>query len=60
MEKFYYIYNPIQADFMFKQGTEIVEIGRGGKGDIYVKFTKNELSERVFKQWCSRNDEHYK
>lgn len=54
-QKFFYIYNPHQANFYVLNGLEVIEIGKGNKGDIYVKFLRNEKSEEVFTRWSNRN-----
>lgn len=54
MAKFYYIYNPHQANYFYMNDVPIVEIGKGGKGDTYVKFPRNEYSEKVFAKWIDR------
>lgn len=54
MDKFYYIYNPHQANFYFLNGVPIIEIGKGAKGDTYIKFPKNQKSEEVFKRWIEK------
>lgn len=54
MEKYYYIYNPHQANYYLMHDIPIIEIGKGAKGDTYVKFPKNEKSEEVFKRWIER------
>lgn len=52
--KFFYIYNPHQANFFIMNGLEVLEIGKGNKGDVYVKFLRNAKSEEVFDRWISR------
>ena len=54
MEKFYYIYNPHQANYFVMNGVSVLEIGKGNKGDIYIKFPKNEKSMEVFGRWVER------
>jgi hypothetical protein len=54
MDKFYYIYNPHQANFYLLHNVPIIEIGKGGKGDTYIKFPKNEYSTNVFNLWIER------
>lgn len=54
MDKYYFIYNPHQANFFNLHGVPILEIGKGGKGDTYIKFPKNEHSQNVFGQWVER------
>lgn len=57
MEKFYYIYNPKQANFFVLNGVPVYEIGKGNKGDIYIKFPKNEQSMEVFDRWVKRGQQ---
>lgn len=52
--KYFYIYNYIQAKYFIDNGLQIVDIGKGSKGDIYHKFVKNEQSEKVFFEWKRR------
>jgi hypothetical protein len=53
MNKYFYIYNPHQADFFLKMGVPVLSIGKGTQGDIYVKFPRNEESEAVFTEWIN-------
>lgn len=50
-EKYFYIYNPTQANFFFQNGVKISEIGKGKKDDVYVKFIRDDASEKVFTEW---------
>jgi hypothetical protein len=54
MNKYFYIYNPIQSTFFLEMGIPALEVGKGKKGDFYVKFPRNEESEKVFSLWCER------
>jgi hypothetical protein len=54
MDKFYYIYNPHQANYFNLNGVPVLEIGKGSKGDIFIKFPKNKQSEEVFGRWVER------
>jgi hypothetical protein len=54
MKKYFYIYNPIQANFFVLNGIQVLEIGKGSKGNIYVKFPRNVQSEEVFSRWIER------
>lgn len=49
--KFFYIYNPLQANFFLMNGMHVLEIGKGKQGHVYVKFPRNEKSEEVFGRW---------
>lgn len=55
--KFFYIYNPEQANFFNSNGIQVLEIGKGKHGDIYVKFPRNDKSEEVFERWIKRGKE---
>lgn len=52
--KYFYIYNPIQANFFHTNGVPILEIGKGKKNDIYIKFPRNDKSEHIFSEWVKR------
>jgi hypothetical protein len=54
MNKYFYIYNPHQADFFLKMGVPILKIGIGKKGEVFIKFPRNEESETVFTEWVER------
>lgn len=54
---YFYIYNPDQANFFNLNGVPVLEIGKGKKNDIYIKFPRNEKSEEVFSRWIKRCDE---
>ena len=49
--KDFFIYNYLQADFFIKNGLCPVGCGKGGKGDIFVRFRRDEEAERVFYEW---------
>jgi hypothetical protein len=53
-DKYFYIYNHIQSNFFLNNGIPVLEIGKGKKGDIYIKFPRNEKSEEVFSRWIER------
>lgn len=55
MNKYFYIYNPHQADFFVKAGLPILKIDKGNRGDMYVKFLRDEKSEEIFTRWVERN-----
>jgi hypothetical protein len=54
MNKYFYIYNPHQADFFVKKGALVVGVGKGSKGDVYVKFLRNQKSIEIFNEWVER------
>jgi hypothetical protein len=54
MNKYFYIYNYIQSNFFLKMGIPALEVGKGKRGDFYVKFPRNEASQIVFDIWCTR------
>lgn len=49
--KYFYIYNIEQADFFIKNGLQVNSVGKGKKNDIYLKFVRDEESEKVFSLW---------
>ena len=53
-KEYLYIYNPVQAKYFANKGARIIEIGRGCKGDIYLKFEKNEELKGLYKMWVDR------
>lgn len=53
-EKYFYFYNHIQSNYFLKMGIPALEVGKGKKGDFYVKFLRNEISEHVFTLWCEK------
>lgn len=53
-KEFLYIYNFKQAMFFIDNGLKVVDIALGGKGDVYVKFIRDEECERVFSMWMDR------
>lgn len=57
MSDFYYIYNQRQADFFYKSGLEIIEIGQGSKGDTFIKFRKDGKSKKIFDDWMKHKDD---
>lgn len=54
MEKYFYIYNPRQADFFIKAGLRVLGVGKGTQGEVYIKFLRDEISEQVFTLWVER------
>jgi hypothetical protein len=50
----YYIYNLEQANWMLKQGCLPEEVGKGMKGDIYLKFPRIPEIEEVVDIWRLR------
>ena len=50
------IFNFHQANFLFKNGCEIINMGYGQRdGKPYVKFVSNSLFEDKMKEWQNRN-----
>ena len=54
-KRYFYIYNFSQAQFFIDNGIPLLEIGKGSKGDIYHKFIRDDLSNKVFDKWVTRN-----
>lgn len=50
---YFYIYNLYQADYFIKHKVSPIEIGRGNKNHIYIKFVRDLDSEQVFKMWVN-------
>jgi hypothetical protein len=48
---YFYIYNPEQSDFFVKNGAVVLEVGKGNKGDVYVKFPRTDKEEEIFSRW---------
>lgn len=53
--KYFYIYNPDQANFFNSNGIPILEIGKGKKNDIYIKFPRDKKSDEVFSLWVTKS-----
>lgn len=53
----FYIYNMTQAQYFLDYGLCPVEVGKGRKGDMYLRFTRDSKSNKVFDLWCRRIDE---
>lgn len=49
--KYFYIYNFTQTKFFIDNGLQIIDIGKGSKGDIYHKFVRDSKSEEIFFKW---------
>ena len=50
------IFNFHQANFLLKNGCEIINMGYGQRdGKPYVKFVSNSLFEEKMKEWQNRN-----
>ena len=50
------IFNFHQANFLFKNGCEIINMGYWQKdGKPYIKFVSNSLFEEKMKEWQNRN-----
>jgi len=50
----YFIYNPAQANWLLKQGCMPEEIGKGLKGDMYLKFPRTYEIEKKVSEWKLR------
>lgn len=50
-----YIYNFQQAKFFINNGLKVDEIGKGEKGDVYIRFVRDEDCESVFELWAKRD-----
>ena len=57
---FLYVYNFKQAKFFANMGLPIIEIGKGKKGDIFLKFMKDEKSAKLYNLWKTMNPRGYK
>ncbi len=53
---YFYIYNLSQARFFLRQGLRPIDIGIGNKKEVFIKFLRDEESEKVFTQWIKRKD----
>lgn len=54
MNKYFYIYNPHQSDYFVKSGATVVGVGKGTKGDVYVKFLRDQKCLEIFDKWVER------
>ena len=52
--EFIYVYNFQQSLFFIQSGVAPIDIGIGGKGDVYHKFIRDEKLEVVFTEWIGR------
>lgn len=50
----FYFYNITQCQFFIQNGVPVLDVGKGSKGDIFIKFPRNEQSEEVFSRWVER------
>ncbi len=50
-KKYFYIYNPEQSDFFVKNGAPVLEVGKGKKKDMYIKFPRTSKEEEIFSRW---------
>ena len=50
----YYIYNFNQINWMLEQGCIPISIGKGLKGDIYLRFPRTNEIENVVCKWKLR------
>lgn len=53
-QKYFYIYNLRQARFFMDHGLFTLEVDRGKRGDVYVKFLRDDKAEEVFGKWIER------
>lgn len=53
-KKDFYIYNLEQARFFIFNGAKVLDVGKGNKNDIYIKFARNNENEHIFELWCNR------
>ncbi len=53
-EKIFFCYNHFQSDYLIQNGIMPLGVGKGGKGDIFIKFARNEKFEEVFQRWLDR------
>jgi hypothetical protein len=51
----YYIYDLAQINWMFEQGCMPLELGKGLRGDLYVKFPRTPKVEEKVHQWKLNN-----
>jgi hypothetical protein len=58
MNKYFYIYNPHQADFFVKEGALVVGVGKGTKGDVFIKFLKDKKCLEIFDKWVVRGKQN--
>lgn len=49
--EYYYIYNRKQALFFIQNGAIPINIGVGKNRDVYHKFMKNDLTEKLNNKW---------
>ena len=49
--KDFFIYNYLQADFFLQHELKPIQIGKGNKDDIFVRYARNDKSEKVFDEW---------
>ena len=52
--KDFYLYNYLQSDFFLQHGLSPIQIGKGNKDDIFVRFIRDDKSELVFNEWKER------
>ncbi len=53
-QEYLYIYNLEQAKFFINNGLKVTHIGKGTRGDIFIKFVRDEECEKVFNMWMVR------
>jgi len=54
INKYIFIYNPVQAEFYFSKGITPMKVGKGSKGDVFVQFLKTDELRSAFTEWCNR------
>lgn len=54
VKKPYFIYNFEQINWMLKQGCYPEEVGKGMRGDLYLKFGRTPQIEEVVNTWKLR------
>ena len=52
--KYFYIYNYRQAKYFIDNGLKVIDINTGKKNDIYHKFLRDKIAEKVFMDWKKR------
>lgn len=47
------IFNPAQANFLFKKGASIERVVEGKKGDLGIMFTDGSNLDKLLTQWTN-------
>lgn len=55
-DNYFYLYNPVKANYFIQNGINPIEIGRGAKGEIYFKFKKSEETKILNEKWNEINE----